>query len=100
MMQTPRDDELVPLRRAALCLGVGQRLVYEARDRNELPVYRFNSRWCWVRWADAVAWLERHRRRAPEVGAAPRRDIMSPPVSHADFEHVAALNVPDDKRRS
>jgi hypothetical protein len=73
----PHDDELVPLRRAALFLGVGQRLVYEARDRDELAVYRFNSRWCWVRWADAVAWLERHRSPVRDRKAGPARGETS-----------------------
>jgi hypothetical protein len=65
MRPLPKPDDLVTLRRAAELLGVGQRQIYQARDRGELSFYQFRSSWAWVRWGEARAWLERCHRRAP-----------------------------------
>jgi hypothetical protein len=57
-----RDGRLlVPLGRAAREIGLGQRVLYAARDRGELETFEIARR-SYVALPAARAWLERHRR--------------------------------------
>jgi hypothetical protein len=73
MAKATNPEKLVTLRAAARHLGIGLRPIYVARDRGELTVYQFGTPWCWVRLADARAWLERHRRPPARIEDAENR---------------------------
>ena len=81
-------QQFVTLREAARRLGIGVRAVYRARDRGELVTYQFESRWCWVRLADARAWLERHRR--------PPASIENPENATPSTQRLLPGNTPGD----
>jgi hypothetical protein len=57
------DDKrtLLPLRRVARVLGLGERVLYNARDRGELDCYSICGR-NYLRLSTARDWLARHRR--------------------------------------
>jgi len=60
MRDTDDDRVLLPLRTVARRLGLGERVVYNARDRRELDTFQISNRY-YVRLGEARAWLERHR---------------------------------------
>jgi hypothetical protein len=62
-----RDGKvLIPLGRAAREIGLGQRVLYAARDRGEIETFEIARR-SYVTLSTARAWLARHRR-GPEDG--------------------------------
>lgn len=46
---------------AAKRLPCSPKTLRQARDRGELPVYRFGDRWERVYWPELVAWARSHR---------------------------------------
>jgi hypothetical protein len=63
-MRDADDDRVLrPLRQVARHLGLGERVIYNARDRGELDTFQISNR-TYMRMRDARAWLERHRRSA------------------------------------
>lgn len=62
MQKPPHETQLVTLARASRLLGIPERRLYDARDRGEVETYRFSSTWNWIRWGEACAWFETHRR--------------------------------------
>ncbi len=57
------EREWLTLREVARRTGLSERQVRAAHARGEVSSYQI-GRWTRVRWADAVAWLERCRRPA------------------------------------